>query len=139
MAILPGRNRYGVAVLVAISIPIFTTQLEKAREATDASNIRAAYAEVVAEALTNDGNDTSVTVNLTQKQDGWQTSGIKIADGNIEGTTTTNDVKVTTTGTPTANGKAVIAYTHAGTGSTDKATVTITYQATNTTGNGGTN
>ena len=32
------------AVLVAISIPIFTTQLEKARESTDAANLRAAYA-----------------------------------------------------------------------------------------------
>ena len=131
MAIMPEKNRYGVAVLVAISIPIFTTQLEKAREATDASNIRAAYAEVVSDALTNDGADTSITVNLTQKQDGWQTSGINIANGNVEGSTTTSDVKVTTSGTPTANGKAVISYKHAGTGSTDadKATVTITYQA----------
>ena len=34
-----------IAVLVAISIPIFTSQLEKSREATDLSNIRAAYAE----------------------------------------------------------------------------------------------
>ena len=33
-----------IAVLVAmISIPIFTTQLEKARESTDAANLRAAY------------------------------------------------------------------------------------------------
>ena len=41
-----------IAVLVAIAIPVFTTQLEKSREATDASNIRAAYAEVMAAALT---------------------------------------------------------------------------------------
>ena len=33
-----------IAVLVAIAIPIFTTQLEKAREATDMANIRSAYA-----------------------------------------------------------------------------------------------
>ena len=33
-------------MLVAISIPIFTSQLEKSRQATDAANIRAAYAEV---------------------------------------------------------------------------------------------
>ena len=37
----------GRAVLVAISIPIFTSQLEKSREATDLANIRAAYAEVM--------------------------------------------------------------------------------------------
>ena len=36
-----------IGVLVAISIPIFTNQLEKSREATDASNIRATYAEVM--------------------------------------------------------------------------------------------
>ena len=32
-----------IAVLVAISIPIFTSQLEKAREAVDLSNVRSAY------------------------------------------------------------------------------------------------
>ena len=34
-----------IAVLVAIAIPVFTNQLEKSREATDAANIRSAYAE----------------------------------------------------------------------------------------------
>lgn len=34
-----------IAVLVAISIPIFTSQLEKSRDAVSISNIRAAYAE----------------------------------------------------------------------------------------------
>lgn len=46
-----------IAVLVAISIPIFTSQLEKAREATDAANIRDYYAEISASLLT----DTSFT------------------------------------------------------------------------------
>ena len=36
-----------IAVLVAISIPIFNSQLEKSREAVDAANIRAAYADSV--------------------------------------------------------------------------------------------
>ena len=40
-----------IAVLVAISIPIFTGQLAKARASTDAANIRAGYAEVVAQIL----------------------------------------------------------------------------------------
>ncbi len=40
-----------IAVLVAISIPVFTGQLEKSREAVDASNLRAAYAVGQAEAL----------------------------------------------------------------------------------------
>ena len=32
-----------IAVLVAIAIPVFTTQLEKSREATDIANVRSAY------------------------------------------------------------------------------------------------
>ena len=43
-----------IAVLVAISIPIFTTQLEKSREAVDVANIRAAYAECASSVLTDD-------------------------------------------------------------------------------------
>ena len=35
------------AVLVAIAIPVFTSQLEKSREATDLANVRTAYAAVV--------------------------------------------------------------------------------------------
>ena len=43
-----------IGVLVAISIPIFTAQLEKAREATDLANMRAAKAAAVAEYLDDD-------------------------------------------------------------------------------------
>ena len=43
-----------IGVLVAVSIPIFTGQLEKAREATDEANLRAAYAAGVAEVLDNE-------------------------------------------------------------------------------------
>ena len=39
---------------MAISIPIFTAQLEKAREATDLANMRAAKAAAVAEYLDDD-------------------------------------------------------------------------------------
>ena len=38
-----------IAVLVAIAIPVFTTQLEKSREATDMANVRSAYATLVAD------------------------------------------------------------------------------------------
>ena len=34
-----------IAVLVAIAIPIFTSQLEKSRDATSVANLRSAYAE----------------------------------------------------------------------------------------------
>ena len=53
------------AVLVAISIPIFTSQLEKSREATDAANARAAYAEAQVASLDNDGNGGTATTAVT--------------------------------------------------------------------------
>ena len=43
-----------IAVLVAISIPIFTAQLEKSREATDIANLRAAKSEAVSMFLLGD-------------------------------------------------------------------------------------
>ena len=67
-----------IAVLVAISIPIFTSQLEKSREATDAANIRSAYADVVAAYLT-DGSATSRTVGKKQTQSGWVDTNMEIA------------------------------------------------------------
>lgn len=45
-----------IAVLVAVSIPIFTAQLRKARLATNQANARAAKAEAVAEYLVNEKN-----------------------------------------------------------------------------------
>ena len=94
-----------IAVLVAIAIPVFTNQLEKAREATDAANIRSAYAEVMTDTgrttdTTGTKNDNGVTKKVTdngeatwskdvapvQKQKGWQNTsiteiaGIKLAD-----------------------------------------------------------
>lgn len=61
-----------IAVLVAISIPIFSAQLEKSREATDAANIRSAYAEVSADLLTDDSSNKSVEVPAKQKKADWQ-------------------------------------------------------------------
>ncbi|MGN8738496.1 type IV pilin protein [Bilifractor sp. HCP3S3_D3] len=40
-----------IGVLVAISIPIFSKQLEKARDATSVANLRSAYAEAQTEVL----------------------------------------------------------------------------------------
>lgn len=72
-----------IAVLVAISIPIFTSQLEKSRDATDQANIRAAIAEVSAATLADDKQDTghvtytpgtktySMNVDTTGQTAGW--------------------------------------------------------------------
>ena len=99
-----------IAVLVAIAIPIFTSQLEKSREATDLSNIRAAYAEVTTAILTGDVANSKVSNNLSisgtvnenddfvlsvanfpiqQKQDDWQTANPQIAGVAINSTSFT--------------------------------------------------
>jgi type IV pilus assembly protein PilA len=59
-----------IAVLVAIAIPMFTAQLEKAREATDQSNIRAAYAVVSADAITKSGTAPDDTQEIEYDLDG---------------------------------------------------------------------
>ena len=58
-----------IAVLIAIAIPVFSTQMEKSREAVDLANIRSAYAEVLANYLTGEGN-LSKTVKLVQTENG---------------------------------------------------------------------
>ena len=55
-----------MGVLVAISIPIFTSQLEKSREAVDLANIRSAYAQVQAAALTQADTSTESGVTVTK-------------------------------------------------------------------------
>ena len=109
-----------IAVLVAISIPIFTSQLEKSREAVDLANIRAGYAEVMSAALTGDTptaaaetkdtvvyNSTSksysYTVDLKQKVADWQTGIDDISIGEIKLSGVTSK--------PAANGTATISYT----------------------------
>lgn len=68
-----------IAVLVAISIPIFTSQLEKAREATDEANIRSIYAQLSADVLTEntsaDADDCPVAASYTVTKTGDVTTG----------------------------------------------------------------
>lgn len=102
-----------IAVLVAIAIPIFTSQLEKAREATDMANIRAAYAEVVASELTGeadtnngvsataDGKHFKKEVKLTQKEGGWKSEPGKPDNLTGNDTELTGGQTVTITGTDT--------------------------------------
>ena len=94
-----------IGILTAISIPIFTSQLEKSREATDMANVRSAYAEVMVAA--NSGEEESKVVQLKQKQDGWQTpqKSHKIMIGGI-----TEDNKDNWIGNPLANGTCKVYY-----------------------------
>lgn len=50
-----------IAVLVAIAIPVFTAQLEKAKIATDKANVRSWYAEEVASYLSDSDKYTAKT------------------------------------------------------------------------------
>ena len=71
-----------IAVLTAIAIPVFTSQLEKSREATDLSNIRAAYAEISAALLTENMNlenaECKVLNGLTAKTTGVSATGFTV-------------------------------------------------------------
>ena len=94
-----------IGVLVAISIPVFSSQLEKSREATDLANVRAAYAQIMAEAMDKENPDP-IRVDLKQKQYDWQT-GLPITIGGITFHGTGNDNWI---GTPDANGICMVSY-----------------------------
>ena len=74
-----------IAVLVAIAIPVFTTQLEKSRDSVSISNLRAAYAQAAAEYLTWDGKaytpaSTSTGVQSISESGGVVTITVKGVD-----------------------------------------------------------
>ena len=75
-------------MLVAISIPIFSSRLENAREATDMANLRNAYAEITTSYLSDSSKSYSITVTLKQTKAKWQSAGdiagVKIAGGDSE-------------------------------------------------------
>ena len=84
-----------VGILVAISIPVFTAQLGKARRATNQANLRAAKAAAVAEYLTSDdtqGADKFYEY-LTSESEGTKNYNYDIATGKA----TVTDNKVATT------------------------------------------
>lgn len=63
-----------VAVIVAIAIPIFSSQVEKGRESTDLANIRSAYAEIASLCLEDETTTETRDCDLCQAQSGWQTA-----------------------------------------------------------------
>ena len=67
-----------IAILVAIGIPVFNSQLEKSKEAADAANIRSKYAEMMTELVSGsydyDTDNNKYVVELIQNKDYWQTS-----------------------------------------------------------------
>ena len=75
-----------IAVLVAIAIPVFTTQLEKSKETTDIANLRSAYAAGQVTALTGYYGQTELgsttTLQYNPNADGsLSDTGIAIGQG----------------------------------------------------------
>ena len=104
-----------IAVLVGIAIPTMSNQLEKAREATDAANIRALYAEAMVEYLNSDVSaQVTKTYTITQKTAGWANSELEsnlkklVKDAGSYTGTPTNGKDCTVT--INADGKASIAF-----------------------------
>lgn len=97
-----------IGVLVAISIPVFASQTEKSREATDLSNVRAAYAEVMAEAITENMEYQKKTVPLKQKKDDWQSADSVTIGGitHAKGEEDTDHWR----GTPRAGGTCTVSF-----------------------------
>lgn len=96
-----------IAVLIAVAIPVFASQLEKAREATDLANVRSAYAQVSTEALLGD-SEATVTVDLKQKQADWQSLN-PVNIGGIVHSKSQGDTK-NWIGVAAPNGTCVVSY-----------------------------
>lgn len=92
-----------IGVLVAISIPIFSSQLEKSREATDLANVRSAYAKIMAEAIDTEIPEP-IKVYLAQKKLGWQTSSTLTVGG------ISNNDKDNWIGEPDEDGFCMVSY-----------------------------
>ena len=90
-----------IAVLVAISIPIFSEELEKGREATDAANIRSEYAEMMSEVVSGtydySKDKDKYVVDLKQTGDDWTTT--------FDFPSNSEEI-----GTPSKGGKATLYY-----------------------------
>ena len=120
-----------IAVLTAIAIPVFSAQLEKAREATDLANIRSAYAVVQSAALLhdddatiklNDTNDAKFSVDISagvgkfqykaevtlkQTQNEWQTGAQDIGGVSIAANSAVAGGKATITFDESTNKTAI--------------------------------
>ena len=59
-----------IGILVAISLPIFTSQTEKAKEAADLSNLRSAFSVAAANALTEAGTEVIVKTGNAMQSTG---------------------------------------------------------------------
>ena len=94
-----GRIRTERAVLVAISIPIFTSQLAKSRLATNQANARAAYAEASSQLLLDSSTEITGDVTYTYTVSTAKSTKESTADSSFITPTAIVDWQTTTKGT----------------------------------------
>ncbi|MDO4538898.1 MAG: type II secretion system protein [Coriobacteriales bacterium] len=90
-----------ISVLIAMAIPVFTTQLERSRETVDLSNVRSAYGRVLMAAMLGEDTGDSEQILLKQAKDGWD-SALPLTIGNVS----SNDANWI--GTPRAGGTCTV-------------------------------
>ena len=101
-----------IAILVAIMIPLFTSQLEKSRESADAANIRSQYAKVMAEAIST-GKDVNIDgteftkIDLKQKVERYQNVQL---EKNLHSIASIVDGEPAVKKYPVSGGKAWVSY-----------------------------
>ncbi len=106
-----------IAVLVAIAIPVFSAQLNNAKVAADAANIRGGYAAATADVAGNKDAASGDTYYL--KSDGTVTQ--TQSEGNFKTQGTTDSVTQDVAGQPlTWNADQSVTYTY------DGSSITIT-------------
>ena len=111
-----------VGILVAISIPVFTAQLSKARKATNQANLRAAKAAAVAQYMTDEmdtnANDVIYNYDLatgTVEKINTTTDGVTVAvidteDGSVQYKTINVKVEKKSGASGTINGEEITLY-----------------------------
>ena len=111
-----------IGVLVAISIPIFTAQLEKARDATSVANLRSAYAEASALMLSEPDSTTATAGNAAKTAANVVVVSnvtIPCSDGNFD----QSELPFTATGTLSNVKKGTVTFTFGTTGTITSAVV----------------
>lgn len=91
-----------IAVLVAVSIPIFSSQLEKSRAATDMANIRSAKATAAVQYMTSDQSESK-----TYYYDA-ESGKVKDTASGITGYGKSSVAVTGATGIPNSNGTAAV-------------------------------
>ena len=95
-----------IAVLVAIAIPVFSGQMEKAKQATDLANERGAYAAALAEWMTND-EGKQVTYYYDSGSIKRDMNGISgYGQSSADASTFSGEIDAEVSGVPNQDGKA---------------------------------